>query len=237
MTPAPPPPSNKVSIITDPCDSTKKAVEIDGTTGNDTITVTKSGSAQGKVVVKINGTNKGTFSFTGGIVIHGGNGNDSISIDGGITRDTFIFGEAGNDTVSGGGGSDVIVGGDGNDKLSGNSGRDILIGSNGSDSLSGGNDDDILDGGTTIYDTNISSLCKLQDEWTRTDKSYTFRVQHITQGGGLNGSVKLNASTTFSSSTLKDTLTGGSGSDLFFAAVPGDVITDKVSGETVVDVG
>ena len=188
-------------------------------------------------MVKINNVNKGTFSFTGSIIVHAGSGNDNVSIDSAITRDTFIFGEAGNDTLSGGGGSDVIVGGDGNDKISGNNGRDLLFGSNGSDSLSGGNDDDILDGGTTADDTSISSLCKLQDEWTRTDKNYTFRVQHITQGGGLNGSVKLNASTSFSSTTLKDTLTGGSGSDLFFAAVPGDVITDKVSGETVVDIG
>jgi hypothetical protein len=42
----------------------------------------------------------------------------------------------------------------------------------------------------------------------------------------------------FSSTTLKDTVTGGSGTDLFFISVPpGDVLTDKVSGETVVDVG
>jgi hypothetical protein len=235
--PPPPPAGNKVSIITDPCDSTKKAIEIDGTTGNDTITVTKSGSSQGKVVVKINNVNKGTFSFTGSIIVHGGSGNDNISIDSAITRQTFIFGEAGNDTVSGGGGSDVIVGGVGNDKLSGNSGRDILIGSDGSDSLNGGNDDDIVDGGTTMYDTDISSLCKLQDEWTRTDKSYATRVQHITQGGGLNGSVNLNASTSFSSTSLKDTLTGGGGSDLFFAAKTGDKVTDKSGSETEVTIG
>ena len=160
-----------------------------------------------------------------------------MSIDSAITRNTIIFGEAGNDTISGGGGSDVIVGGDGNDKISGNNGRDILIGGDGSDSLNGGNDDDILDAGSTQFDADISSLCKLQDEWTRTDKNYTFRVQHITQGGGLNGSVKLNASTTFSSAALKDTLTGGSGSDLFFAASSGDKITDKSSTETEAIIG
>ena len=49
--------------------------------------------------------------------------------------------------------------------------------------------------------------------------------------------VKLNAINVFSSPALKDSLTGGSSTDLFYAAVPGDLITDKVSGETVVDVG
>ena len=235
---APPPqPTNKVMTITDPCNSSETAIEIFGTNGNDTITVAKSGSSQGKAVVKINGVNKGTFSFSGSIIVHALSGNDSVSIDSAITRNTIIFGEAGNDTISGGGGSDVIVGGDGNDKISGNNGRDILIGGDGSDSLNGGNDDDILDAGSTQFDADISSLCKLQDEWTRTDKNYTFRVQHITQGGGLNGSVKLNASTTFSSTALKDTLTGGSGSDLFFAASSGDKITDKGSTETEVIIG
>jgi hypothetical protein len=233
----PPPPASAVSIITDPCDSTKKAVEIDGTNNNDTITVTKSGSAQGKVVVKINNVIKGTFSFTGGIVVHALSGNDNISIDSAITRQTFIFGEAGNDTVSGGGGSDVIVGGDGNDKISGNAGRDLLFGGNGSDSLNGGADDDLLDAGTTHFDTNIASLCKLQDEWVRTDKTYAQRVSDITNGGGLNGSVELNKNTTFSSTTLKDTLTGGTGNDLFFAASTGDILSDKASGETVVKIG
>jgi titin len=235
--PPPPPPTNKVSTITDPCDSTKTAIEIDGTNSNDTISVTRSGTAQGKVVVKINNVNKGTFSFTGSIVVYGLNGNDNISIDAAITRQTFIFGQAGNDTISGGGGSDVIVGGDGNDKISGNAGRDLLFGGNNTDSLNGGADDDLLDAGTTHFDTDIASLCKLQDEWVRTDKTYAQRVTDITGGGGLNGSVELNKNTTFSSTTVKDTLTGGSGNDLFFAASTGNVLSDKASGETVVKIG
>ena len=39
----------------------------------------------------------------------------------------------------------------------------------------------------------------LLDEWKRTDNGYSTRVDHILNGGGLNGSVKLNASNVFSS--------------------------------------
>ena len=68
---APPPqPTNKVMTITDPCNSSETAIDIFGTNGNDTITVTKAGSSQGKAVVKINGVNKGTFSFSGSIIVH-----------------------------------------------------------------------------------------------------------------------------------------------------------------------
>ena len=81
-----PPPSGSVSVITDPFDSSKKALEIIGTDNKDTITVTKSGSSQGKAVVKINGVNKGTFSFSGIILVYGKDGDDNISIDSGITR-------------------------------------------------------------------------------------------------------------------------------------------------------
>jgi hypothetical protein len=234
---APPPSNGKVSLVTDPCDSSKKALEIDGTDNSDTITVTKSGSSQGNVVVKINGSNKGTFSFSGSVLVYGKNGNDNISIDSAITRSAFVWGGDGKDTVSGGGGNDVLVGNGGNDSLKGNAGRDLLFGGDGADKLDGGSGDDLLVAGGTSQDNDPSKLCKLLDEWKRTDKNYSQRVSHIVNGGGLNGSVKLNASNVFSSAGAKDSLTGGSGTDLFFAAVPGDLITDKVSGETVVDVG
>src|SRR4029077_19102951 len=124
-----------------------------GTDNADTISVTKSGSSQGKVVVKINNVNKGTFSFTGGILVFCNKGNDNISIDSAITRSVFVWGGDGNDTESGGGGNDVLVGNNGNDNLKGNAGRDLLFGGDGADKLDGGSGDDILvAGGTSIDD-------------------------------------------------------------------------------------
>jgi Ca2+-binding RTX toxin-like protein len=226
----------KVSLVTDPNDPTKTAVEIDGTNGNDSITVTKSGSSQGKAVVKINGVNKGTFSFTGIILVYGNSGSDNISIDSGITRSAWIWGGDGDDTVNGGGGNDMIFGQGGNDSLNGNSGRDVLIGGDGVDKLNGGSGGDVLIAGDFKSAPTMAQLASVQKEWTRTDKAYVYRVNHLTGGVGFN-SILLNSSTLFSSTTLKDSLTGGADSDLFFAAMSGDKITDKASGETAVNIG
>src|SRR5581483_7121604 len=118
----------KVSIVTDPCDPTKKALQIEGNDNDNTITVTRSGSSQGKAVVKIDGANKGTFSFSGSILVFGNAGNDNISIEDGIRRSVIAWGGDGKDTISGGGGSDVLVGNGGNDSLKGSTGRDLLFG-------------------------------------------------------------------------------------------------------------
>jgi CSLREA domain-containing protein len=230
-----PPPSGSVSIITDPCNSSKKALGIAGTSNSDVIVVSYAG-AQGKAKVTINGVNKGTFSFSGSIYIDGEGGNDNISVSSSITRSAWINGGSGKDTISGGGGNDIIFGYGENDSLKGNGGRDLLFGGDGTDKLDGGSGDDLLLGGAFKSPPTMSQICSIQKEWTRTDKSYSYRVSHLRNGGGYN-TIKLNASTLFSSAALKDSLTGGSNNDVFFAAVPGDKITDKSSSETVVDVG
>lgn len=61
--------------------------------------------------------------------------------------DDFLFGGAGDDTISGSAGHDTLDGGIGADKLSGGSGNDMLFGGVGDDSLSGGGHDDVLYGG------------------------------------------------------------------------------------------
>ena len=186
--------------------------------------------------VTINGSNKGTFSFTGSIIVFGQDGNDKITINSAITRNCFLFGGFGNDTITGGGGADVLEGEAGDDSLVGGAGRDILVGGDGTDKLDGGADDDILMPGDFINNYSFSVLNNLKAEWTRTDITYAQRVSHIENGGGKN-TVNLNAGTCFSSVTLKDTVTGGTGSDLFLVATAGDVITDAMAGETITDVG
>ena len=105
--------------------------------------------------------------------IHAGAGNDTISLIGGDTASAYygyqapspdVFGEAGDDILSGAISRDRLYGGDGNDQLFGGSLVDHLYGGAGRDSLYGGSGDDtvvietldeletgeILDGGTGI---------------------------------------------------------------------------------------
>jgi hypothetical protein len=112
----------------------------------------------------------------------------------------------------------VLVGQGGNDTLKGTNQRDILIGGTGADVLQGGGGDDILVAGSTKYDSNVSALDLLMQEWSRTDLSYAFRRDHIlgVRPGGKNGTIRLNLSTV-QGDTDADGLTGGAGTDWFLA--------------------
>ena len=158
-----------------------------------------------------------------------------------ITRSAFVFGEGGNDTVNAGASDDILLGGDGNDKLFGGDGRDVMFGGDGADTVTGQGGDDLLLAGETDFDQNILALCKIHKEWERSDATYATRVKHITNGGGLNGSVKLNANTAFSSTSPPDILTGGAQNDLFFfnfdMTQSTRDVTDRGSGETAIDIG
>ncbi|WP_039917638.1 calcium-binding protein, partial [Cellvibrio mixtus] len=79
-----------------------------------------------------------------GANLFGDEGNDTLS--GGIYAD-YLSGGADNDVIFAGGGNDVLDGGTGKDTLFGEKGKDILIGGDGNDELSGGDDNDLLIGG------------------------------------------------------------------------------------------
>jgi Ca2+-binding RTX toxin-like protein len=163
--------------------------------------------------VFVNGVSKGTFSPTGRIIIFGQAGNDSIDVPNTVSLPVEMYGGAGDDHLSSGAGDDLLVGGDGADELSGGSGRDILIGGAGFDKLTGNAGDDVLVGSATVYDADFDALHALQAEWRRTDLGFADRVTHLQLGGGLNGPVKLDA-TTLIDDLVTDLLTGSSGDNL-----------------------
>lgn len=223
--------SLKVQLVTDPADSTKKALEIWGTAGNDTIAVQNTGNSQGIAKIIINGANKGTFSFSGSIIVFGQDGNDNISINSSITRTAYLFGGGGNDTLSGGSGNDVLMGDDGNNTLSGNGGNDILIGGFGDNLLSGGAGDDVLVPEALNSTPSFSNLASLLKEWTRTDIPYTARVHDLENAAGFS-KIAIKNRTVVPSYYIVTGMSGGSGND-WFLSESSDYITDKAASEAV----
>ena len=171
----------------------------------------------------------GTYSLNGHLVVRGLAGNDDIQTDGNVAVSAWLYGDAGDDRLKGGGGNDVLLGGDGDDLLVGGSDRDILIGGRGADRLVGNADDDIIIAGWTTYDTDAGALAAILGVWLAPDLSYQERVAAIGQTGvGADGAVRLNASTV-SDDGAQDVLTGTSGQDWFLANVSGSGVRDKLT--------
>jgi hypothetical protein len=234
-----------VALETDPTDPSKTALFVGGTLGADTIFI-KPTDAHGTVNVKIGTTSLGNFKPTGHIIVYGQAGDDTIrlqqsALPGGVlsvSQPAFLFGGDGNDTLDATGSSanNVLEGGAGNDTLHAGSGRDLLVGGLGADVLNGNGGDDILIGGTTDYDSNLAALNAIMAEWGRTDADYSTRVKHLSGSlGGLNSGFLLTTRTVHDDAA-SDTLSGGAGTDWYFALLSGankDVIKGQVPGEVV----
>ena len=236
-----------VALETDPSDPSKTALFVGGTTAADTISI-KPSDATGTLDVKIGSTDLGNFKPTGHIVVYGQAGDDTIKLQTAnikgsgtvyVSAPALLFGGDGNDTLdaSGSNANNVLEGGAGNDNLKAGSGRDLLVGGLGADVLQGNAGDDILVGGTTDYDSSLAALDAVMAEWGRTDADYTTRVKHLsgTLGGGLNSGLLLTASTVHDDAA-GDTLTGGAGTDWYFALLSGankDALKGQAVGEVV----
>jgi len=73
-------------------------------------------------------------------------GNAGDNVLSGVGGDDYVVGLGGNDTLNGGDGNDAMDGGAGNDILNGDAGADYLVGGLGNDMLNGGADADRLFG-------------------------------------------------------------------------------------------
>jgi Ca2+-binding RTX toxin-like protein len=115
-------------------DGMADTIVINGTNGNDAITVTNNNG-----VVTVSGLPQevtiSNFEANDRIVINGLGGDDAITASG-LTGMLF--------TANGGDGNDVLVGSPGNDILTGGNGDDVLIGGPGQDVLDGGPGNNIL---------------------------------------------------------------------------------------------
>jgi phospholipase C len=215
---------------------------VGGTEGNDTINITKTGSAV-HVVLDGHGAHiDQQFNQTiSRIEVYGQGGNDHITVDPAVTIPAFLFGGDGNDTIHAGGGNSVVVGGDGKDSLFGGSAPSILIGGDGKDDLEAGTGAALIIAGSTAHDLNFPALQALESEWSRNDgTTYQQKIDHLMGNttGGNNLSFFLNSSTVFQDGG-KNSLTGGSAQDWFFAHLasnPKDMLSGMTMDETVTEI-
>jgi hypothetical protein len=137
----------------------------------------------------------------------------------------------------GGEGSDRPVDGGNSGRVHGGMGRDLVIGGLGDDVLEGMVHEDILIGSRTIHDNNNDALRAIIAEWgygTASDAWIDERIDNLTNGGGLNGEVKLDAASVLDDFT-HDYLWGSYSRDWFIAfpddelaphePLPGDRVT------------
>jgi RHS repeat-associated protein len=206
-----------------------------GTMQSDQIQLSKNGSNQVKLQASFLSGDR-YFNTTGvtEVVVYGCAGSDQIQVDIFSALVTYVFGGTGNDQIQTKDGPDVVLGGAGNDSLQSNKGRDIIGGGEGSDAMSGGDESDILVSGADAHGEYIDAWRSILAEWRRTDVSYATRVSNLQNGGGLNGSYLLNASTTYNDGAA-DSVAGQNSTDLFF--VNAQDTKDASGGETVVTSG
>lgn len=156
----------------------------------------------------------------------------STGIGLGINKIEGVLGGNGDNTLIGNSSNNILVGGSGDDKLSGGTGRSILIGGKGTDDLKAGTGDSLMIGGQTKYDSTTAALISLMNEWQRTDINYLQRVDHLRNGGGLNGSNTLSLGSTVLDDGLSNSLTGNLGADWFFQGA-NDLLFGLQPGELI----
>jgi Ca2+-binding RTX toxin-like protein len=150
-------------------------------TDGDRLNVTNYGTLDGNVVgtslgqtdiVTNNGRIVGSVSLGSGIDIYRGAG---------VVVGT-VFGEDGNDALTGGNAADKFQGGNQNDTLTGNGGNDLLKGDAGNDTLFGGAGKDDLTGGLNndffVFNTALNASTNLDTVRDFSHANDTFKLEN-----------------------------------------------------------
>jgi Ca2+-binding RTX toxin-like protein len=217
--------TKSVSIVaanlqTSELDPTKTDLFVGGTTGNDTIALALSGT---NTTVTINAVSAGAFAPTGRIVVFGQAGNDGVTMASTITRHAWLYGDDGNDTLTGGGGNDVLVGGVGTDSQVGGAGNDSYLfdadTALGIDTVNDSVGIDTLDFSATTGQSIALNLGLTTAQVVNPNLTLTLTsasaIENVT-GGSLNDTLTGNTlANTFIGGPGNDTLTGAAGNDLY----------------------
>ncbi|WP_424989957.1 hypothetical protein [Fluviibacterium sp. S390] len=195
-------------------------------------TITDSGT-RGFDKAQINdagGTSVTLTGWSGVERINGFTGDDTI--DGSSqTTGLLLFGDDGDDTLTGGAGNDVLIGGNGDDTLSGMGGNDVLLGNAGNDTFDGGAGNDILyigENGDVVFDggagfdkavvSNAAGLTLSVGSWAGVE-----RINGLT-GNDTIDATGLATGVTIASGAGNDVVTGGSAGDVIFAGTGNDTL-------------
>jgi hypothetical protein len=156
----------------------------------------------------------------------------ATGVAGGISNIQNVRGGQGGNTLTGDSQGNILVGGVGTNVIQGGSGRSILIGGAGTDQVTGGSADDILIAGSVPYAThgNWDALAAIFAEWQSADP-YLTRINTIKNVGvGPANQYKLVWGNTVADNDLAPaTLTGGGGTDWFFAKVANGGVLDTIT--------
>jgi PKD repeat protein len=213
------------ALQADPLHPGQQVLLVGGTDGDDTIEFRQVRRSQ-DIKVIVNGLSAGVFSGADRLEAHGSAGKDKIEVDEAIRTSAWLYGEDGNDTLTGGSGPDVLLGGAGDDRLSGRQGRDLLVGGSGLDTLNGGLGQDLLLGGNTTLENDAEATAAVFAEWT-SDHDYKVRLANLLGGttrqpptaNRLNGNHFLQLTgdnVTVTEDGVVDKLLGGLGRDQLF---------------------
>jgi Ca2+-binding RTX toxin-like protein len=176
----------------------EKNVATRGTAGDDLINLGTNGDDYAGY--GLGGNDTITFTGKGKVcVAFGGNGNDTIDASaatgGQLAFKARLYGDNGNDSITGTNLADVIGGGSGDDTLNGGSGRDFLSGGAGADRINGGGQNDVMRGGDSA---DIFVFESVDDTGWGNDTILDFKL----------GIDKLEFGGSLSEATLTDTSSG-----------------------------
>ncbi|HTW93457.1 MAG TPA: calcium-binding protein, partial [Tepidisphaeraceae bacterium] len=209
-------------------------LQIFGTSGNDSITLSDNG--QGDLVVVENGGSPQMYPQAGitGILLAGGLGNDTLVAESSVLIPVSLRGAAGNDSLVGGGGDNVIVGGAGSDTLVGGEGTNLLVPTRRVAFEDGSADQDVLIGGP-------AGSVNIADFSHRTDNVYLSNdgmdhggvtimpnVLNIFAGSGQDTVVSTSPGSFMSAGTGTDSLVSG-GANTILVAGPNGAGEDTVA--------
>ena len=218
-------------------DPTQTDLFVGGTTGNDTIALALSGT---NTTVTINAVSAGFFAPTGRIVVFGQAGNDNVSVASTITRNAWLYGDDGNDTLTGGGGNDVITGGAGTDSQVGGAGNDLYLFDAdlalGIDTVNDSAGIDTLDFSATSSQAIALNLALNTTQVVNANLTLT-----LTSGSAIETLTGGSQNDTLTGNSLANLLVGGPGNDTLTGAAGNDVyrfdLDDNLGADTLNEAG